>query len=426
MKRRLTETIAPRKRNVSEAACEVGAQAGTLCFFTSVLLLFGCAQSTKQVQLTKPLQSTKPPAAMPESRSVGCLRLIGEQRLPLNYQFDRTTVGGLSGIDYDPRSGDWIVESDDRSEIDPARFYVARLDYDAQVFRNVTLTAVRFFKQADGSNYPGFADAAKKGGEVPDIEDIRFDPIDGSVWYSSEGLRRLGLGPFVKHAGLDGRYIGTLPVAPMFYISTDREWGPRDNLSFEGISFSPDGKTLWVGMETALYQDGPVAGASHGATARFTKYARNGAVLAQYAYRTEPITHSSLGKLADNGVSDILAINANQLLVLERSGVQNAAGVFEYFVRLYKADAQGASNIKGIASLVSTDHVPVAKVLVLDFDQVGLKRVDNLEGIAWGPHLANGHDSLVLVSDNNFDPSQVTQFLAFEVMPESSGKAGCP
>jgi hypothetical protein len=36
--------------------------------------------------------------------------------------------------------------------------------------------------------------------------------------------------------------------------------------------------------------------------------------------------------------------------------------------------------------------------------------------MTWGPKLANGHDTLVLVSDNNFNAaSQITQVLAFEV-----------
>jgi hypothetical protein len=45
----------------------------------------------------------------------------------------------------------------------------------------------------------------------------------------------------------------------------------------------------------------------------------------------------------------------------------------------------------------------------------GVSRVDNLEGMTFGPALPNGKRSLVLVSDNNFNPLQLTQFLAFEV-----------
>ncbi|GAA3325260.1 hypothetical protein GCM10020331_056410 [Ectobacillus funiculus] len=46
------------------------------------------------------------------------------------------------------------------------------------------------------------------------------------------------------------------------------------------------------------------------------------------------------------------------------------------------------------------------------------QKLDNIEGMTWGPKLENGHDSLVLISDNNFNSTQVTQFLAFDVYPK--------
>ena len=53
------------------------------------------------------------------------------------------------------------------------------------------------------------------------------------------------------------------------------------------------------------------------------------------------------------------------------------------------------------------------KELLLDLTTLGVT-LDNIEGITWGPQ-SNGHSTLVLVSDNNFDAAAVTQFLAFEV-----------
>jgi hypothetical protein len=56
----------------------------------------------------------------------------------------------------------------------------------------------------------------------------------------------------------------------------------------------------------------------------------------------------------------------------------------------------------------------MAKHLVADFGQLGLSRLDNTEAMAWGPALANGNRTLVCLSDDNFNPTQVTQFVAFE------------
>jgi hypothetical protein len=53
---------------------------------------------------------------------------------------------------------------------------------------------------------------------------------------------------------------------------------------------------------------------------------------------------------------------------------------------------------------------------VADFAQLGLSRLDNTEGMCWGPTLGNGHRTLVVVSDDNFRLLQVTQFAAFEYL----------
>lgn len=351
-------------------------------------------------------------------RSVQSLRLIGEQRIAPGQAYQGTVVGGLSGIDYDRAAGAWVAVSDDRSETGPARFYTLRLDYDLQSFRSAALAGVATLRQLDGTLYPSKPQAAQRGGEVPDLEAIRIDPRDGSIWYASEGDRTLGMDPFVRHAARDGGYLGALPPAPMFRVAPARERGPRNNQSFEGIAFAPDGDSLWVGMEAPLYQDGPVAGIGQGAFSRITRFDRNGVMLAQFAYPLDPIpVPPAAGKLADNGLAEILAIDDRRMLMLERSGSQTADGVFHYFIRIYQADFGAASDTRAIASLAGAAFTPARKRLVLDLAAAGLARVDNLEGMAWGPRLANGHDSLVLISDDNFDATQVTQLLAFEVLP---------
>lgn len=356
-------------------------------------------------------------ASFPHDAPIAGLRLIGEQRIALKYAFEGTTVGGLSGIDYDAASHSWVMESDDRSEINPARFYRATLSYDSKAFTGVTLTGVHFFTQPDGSRYPNLAHAKLDAGEqVPDIETIRVDPHDGSLWYGSEGNRKVGLHPFVRHADRDGRYLATLPTPSMFRVSGDRT-GSRNNMSFEALSFSADGKSLWLGMEAALYQDGPLATPDNGSVVRITRLDRAGTVLGQYAYAIEPVaSRPAPGREADNGVSEILAVNDHQLLVVERAGVANADGLYTNHVRIYAMETDGATDIQAIPALAGATYVPARKRLLLDLEKTGLARVDNIEGISWGPRLENGRRSLVLISDDNFNPQQVTQILAFEVL----------
>lgn len=369
----------------------------------SSLLLTACA----------PLTATKTPPT-----SVASMRFIGEQRLPWRQQFRDTMVGGLSGIDYDAANGEWVIVSDDRSANNPARYYRARLVYDEHTFKSVELTGVSFLLQPDGSTYPSKDQYAIRGGVVPDLETIRVDPQDGSIWYASEGDVGLGLDPFVRHATRDGRYLWTLPLPAMFSVSADHKSGPRNNLSFEGMSFAPDGRSLWVSMEGPLYQDSDAPTPEHGAVNRITHFGRDGKVLGQFAYPLSAIPAApGKGKYADNGISEIVALSDNRLLAMERAGVQGADGKYKDYVRLFEIDTAGASDIRHLPALQGAAYRPVTKRLVLDVNQLNLPTVDNLEGMSFGPMLANGHASLVLISDDNFGKNQVIQLLLFEVIP---------
>ena len=349
------------------------------------------------------------------------LRLIGEQEIPYRLPFQHTRVGGLAGIDYDPASGAWISESDDKAEYGPGRFYILKLDYDQSSFWGAAVMGVYAFKDPKGHDYVDRPHALKEGGEIPDLESVRWDPLDHSVWYTSEGDRPLSMQPFVRHARQDGAFLFDLPTPAMFKVHPDVKQGPRHNLSFEGLSFAPDGQTFWVSMEAPRYEDGPLPDGHHGALARFTHYTREGQVLAQYAYPVDAIPGRPGPKqLADNGVSEMLVIDDHRFLFLERSGLERPdhAMTFTFNIRLYEVDLAGATDVSAVPGFPAPGVVPVTKRLVLDFSTLGLPKVDNLEGIAWGHTLDNGDRSVVLISDDNFDQTQVTQILAFDVVSD--------
>ncbi|CAG7643996.1 esterase-like activity of phytase family protein [Paenibacillus allorhizosphaerae] len=358
-----------------------------------------------------------------EQRSVGQLTFIGEQRIPNDEKFKDTLVGGLSGIDYDPKTDRWVMISDDRSDNNPARFYTGELNYDTKDFYSVHITGVTEFKQPDGTAYPNKKQYTEtKTGVVSDLESIRFDPKTRSIWYTSEGDRSLAFDPFVRQANKKGDYVSSFPIPEAFKMSESSDGsmkkGFRNNITLEGSSFSPDGKYYFTAMEASLYQDGDISTADSGSYARMTKYDRSGAILAEYAYRVDAIpAKPGEGKNADNGVSEMLAINDHQFLMLERAGVQASDGQYANYIRIYEVDTDQATNVKDFDSLKSSEFTPVSKKLVLDLNTLHLPKLDNVEGISWGPKLKNGHDSLVLISDNNFNSSQVTQFLAFDVSP---------
>jgi hypothetical protein len=357
-------------------------------------------------------------AASAEPNTIGSLRFLGATTLPYGAEIDGTRVGGLSGLDYNPATGTWAFISDDKSDLAPARFYLGRIDLGDGALK-VTLDHAVALRQEDGKPYG----SAKAGGEGPDPESIRFDPSGSGLWWSTEADRNRGIPPVVRETALDGTFKAALALPPIFAASKHQERGPRTNLGFEGLSFTPKQDALWLGMESALIEDGPVASTSAGTVARFTKLDRDGKVLGQYAYPLDPIQETSAEKGSDNGVSEILALADNRLLVVERSGVSHGFPLWTLHIRLYEADASGADNVADRASLSGQTYQPMSKRLILNLDRLpelgspALPRIDNIEGISFGPALPNGHRTLVLVSDNNFNPLQTTQILAFEVLP---------
>ena len=110
-----------------------------------------------------------------------------------------------------------------------------------------------------------------------------------------------------------------------------------------------------------------------------------------------------------NGLSDLVALTDSSFLVVERSDSDKGIGV-----RTYHADIDGATDVLRRPSLVAPEVLPMFKSSVSDLTTTpGLTPLDNIEGITLGPRLHDGRYSVVLVSDDNFLPSQMTQFVAF-------------
>jgi len=351
-----------------------------------------------------------------QAEPIGQLRFIGGVALPQGLEVEGTRIGGLSGLDYDAAQDSFLVLSDDRSDFAPARFYEMKLRFADGRLAGADIHSVTILRQSDGTPFPN----VKQGGEVPDPESIRIDPEDpGRLLWTSEGDRPRALKPFLRSMDRAGKAAGEMAIPAMFAMQPGAERGPRNNLAFEALSFAADGGSLWVGMEGALYEDGPAATPDAASVARFTHLSRDGKLLGQFAYPIDPIPgRPGPGKFADNGVTEILALDEHRLLVVERAAIQGEDGVFRNDIRLYEADLSDASDISAIPALAGADYRPLGKRLVANLGVLMQDaRIDNIEGMSWGPTLANGGRTLIFVSDDNFNKAQVTQVLAFEVLP---------
>lgn len=345
------------------------------------------------------------------------LKLLGKYYIPFNQVFNNTTIGGLSGIDYDRKHKLYYLISDDRSAFNPSRFYSAKIAFGIKGIDSVIFVSVNYMLQPDGCVYPN---SKQDPYHTPDPEAMRYNTKSDQLAWSSEGERIVRKDavvledPSVRIINRRGDYIDSFVLPSNMHMQAI-ERGPRQNGVFEGISFSDKFKKLFVSVEEPMYEDGPRAGLGDSSGwVRFIKFdVKTRKPLAEYAYKIDPVAHPANppGAFKINGVPDILAINDHQLLVIERSF---STGRLPCTIKVYLAELNGASNVLNTASLKNGTFTPMSKKLILNMDDLGIY-TDNIEGVTFGPKLLNGHSSLIFVSDNNFSKEQVTQLLLFEL-----------
>ncbi|PSN13515.1 phytase [filamentous cyanobacterium CCT1] len=360
--------------------------------------------------------------ALPEQRRtrVSGIEFLGEVTFPTGLAVEGTEFGGISGLAYNPSQGVYYALSDDRSQINPARFYTLDIDLSDGSLDggDVEILSVTTLLDQDGSPF---------GAATLDPEGIAFNSI-GTLFISSEGDATAGIAPSVSEFSLTGEFIRSLPVDDKFLPTADQSSGSRNNLAFESLTLSPSQQFLYTATENALYQDGPAASLEEGSLVRVVQYdLTTGTAVKEFVYETDAVAAEPVPAdgFSTNGLVELLALdNTGTLLSLERSFSAGAGNT----LRLYEVLTQLTTDIQSFDGLIAPADTPfdtepdepfgvdavAEKELLLDFSDLGLT-LDNGEALALGPVLSDGRQVLLVASDNNFSTAQFTQFLAFAV-----------
>ncbi|MDJ0517986.1 MAG: esterase-like activity of phytase family protein [Trichodesmium sp. MO_231.B1] len=330
------------------------------------------------------------------------ITFLGEVNFPTGLKFKNTEVGGLSGITYNPDQQIYYAISDDRSSKAPARFYTLKIDLESEKISEETVTFIDVTTLLDETSKP-FPPS------TIDSEGITFTGTN--LFISSEGDRKRQVQPFIREFSLAGKQLRNLPLPEKFPIKTDS--GIRNNMALESLTITPSQKYLFTATENALVQDGAEANVSTGSPCRILQYDLiKGQPENEFLYITEPMTSTSnnSGGFKTNGLVELMALDDTHFLSLERSFSLDTGNM----IKLFQVELSNADNIQQINSLNSkfTNISPVKKELLLDLRNLELIS-DNIEGMTFGPKLPDGRRSLILISDNNFNPLQVTQVLIF-------------
>ena len=368
--------------------------------FFSITLLFSCS-NLKQSS---------------ESRQIPQLKFINSIEIPFNLEFKDTKIGGLSGIDYDKKQDLYYIICDERSQENLSRFYTAKIKISKDKLETIDFTETTTLKNAKGLAFGNWLINPETSA---DPEDIRLNPKTNSLIWSSEGARVLSTeknilqNPSIIFMDLKGNFSDKL-ILPDNLIMQKVNKGPRNNGTLEGITFDNKYKNIYTSIEEPLFEDGNQATTNNGGLIRIYRFnAINKKNTAQYAYKLDAIAREPNPKdaFAVNGVAAIQYYKKNQLLVLERS---YSTGTQACTIKVFLCDFKDATDVKNYDTLQNQTINLSSKKLLLNMNDLGIY-TDNIEGLTFGPQLANGNRSLLFVSDNNFSSTQKTQVFLFEV-----------
>ena len=346
------------------------------------------------------------------SSIIKSIEFIGQATLPTGLIFQKTEIGGLSGITYDVRNNLYYAISDDRGQKATPRFYTFTIDLSKGKLTNNDVIPVGVTNLLNTSNQPFPPNTT-------DTEGIAITNQD-TIFVSSEGDVDKLINPFIKEFALaSGKTISTLPIPDKFLPDSQKQKGIRNNLAFESLTITPNQKFLFTATENALIQDGLAAKSGVGTSSRILEYnLLTKQPEREFLYQTEPVTplFNPTGKFA-SGLPDLLALNnQGNFLSIERSFTGLGFTVFVFEISL--ENATDIHNFDSIAKIDPDKIKPVEKKLLLDLRTLDVS-LDNIEGLTLGAKLPDGQPSLILISDNNFNGLQQTQILAFKLKIES-------
>lgn len=335
---------------------------------------------------------------------------VGHTVLPMD-SFDGTEVGGLSAIAYDRNRDQYYALSDDRAQ---PRFYTLSLDLSPDAIGNAAIKSVTLLNDENGDAIAPL-----------DAEGLALAPSDTLI-ISSEGSFKRQIPPQIQEFDrATGQLKRTLRVPDRYLFgpdndttgTTDQTQGIQENIGFEALTISAPGGPyepyrLFVATEGPLYQDldlDPEIPFKN----RWLHYLIDTAagtglstLISEHWY---PMDDAPLGAVV-NGLSEILSIDAGgHFLAIERAfGLQGLAIKLYQLATGVATDTSRIDTLKGDTSGIT----PIGKRLVADLTPLG---PDNLEAMTLGPRLKDGSQSLILVSDNNFDSRQETQLWLFKL-----------
>ncbi len=261
-----------------------------------------------------------------------------------------------------------------------------------------------------------------------DPEGIVVHPLTGNLLLSDEygpsviEINRAG--QLVRRYSLPSNVLPRNATSGIVNHASDagNDAGKRTNRGFEGLAISPDGRTLYAMLQSAMLDEGGSNGTTNRIVAFDTRTARP---LAQYGYRMD-------GNSQGRGISALVAINDHEFLVLERNnrGLGVDANLASPNKKVFRVDLTGATDVTGLnlATAPADSWTPVTKVVTPWLDlaaaatladpslaALGGVSPEKWEGLTVGPRLSDGSYLVLAGTDNDYSATQNGSSVQFDV-----------
>jgi len=340
-------------------------------------------------------------------------------------------LGGFSALEY-TGEGHRYVALPDRGPDDGATGYLCRFQWldivvKPQSEHPVSLKLVDsvFLKDREQRAFTGASSAMSATDQTAgrfDPEGFRFG-TEGNFYVSDEYGPQLiefrSTGEEVRRFALPEHLSVLHPADSKAAENAANSIGRSSNKGMEGLAISPDGKQLFGIMQHVLLQDGErdEFGKPVGLNCRLISIDIATGKTREFVYQLDDVS---------NGLNEILAIDDHTFLVIERDGLIGADAKFK---KIMKIDLTNATEISGVDQLPAIDLPsqiqPVRKEVFIDMlaPKFGLKPdqiPEKLEVLTFVDTLADGRETLVVASDNDFNAETSSFFYVFALALVSS------
>lgn len=339
-------------------------------------------------------------------------------------------LGGFSGVASAEQPGQFLFLSD-RGPRDGAvdwtcRFHRAQLHVTPDSEHPVSLvwSQTVLLKDERGRLMTGLASAFAASRE----RSRRFDPEGIRVMRNGHVLISDEYGPRLAEFDQEGRLTRDFQVPDRYQIehpglgkkdeNPKNEKGRATNRGMEGLALVPSEKFVYGLMQSPLLQDSNRENPAKpsGLHCRMIEFSMDGNARREFVYRLDS---------KSNKLNELLAVDEHTFVAIERDG---EAGTEARFKKLMLLELDGATDVSGVDRLspqeLGDEIRPVKKQVLIDlldpqWGLFGANMPEKIEGLAFGETLPDGRRTLVVVSDNDFEPQNPSWVYVFAV-PDSA------